>query len=99
MIVGGSTIRPERVDAAVLAELGDAMRRVTGRTGSPLADLLSGTPVDPDALTLEIGTAARQALLDSGVAEDDGRALTSPLRGHQMHGVVVLSDQIGRAHV
>ncbi|SCL39561.1 Methyltransferase domain-containing protein [Micromonospora pallida] len=93
MIVGGSTIQPERVDAAALRQLGDAMRKVVGRAEStPLADLLTGAPVDPDALTGEIGVAGRRALLDSGMAVDDGSAFSSPLRGHQLHGVVVLSD-------
>nr|ACN38364.1 putative sisomicin methyltransferase [Micromonospora inyonensis] len=93
MIVGGSTIQPERVDAAALRQLGDALRKVVGRAEpTPLADLLSGTPVDPDALTGEIGVEGRRVLLDSGMAVDDGATFSSPLRGHQMHGVVVLSD-------
>ncbi|MEV0329164.1 methyltransferase [Micromonospora echinospora] len=93
MIVGGSTIQPERVDAAALRQLGDAMRKVVGSADpTPLADLLSGTPVNPDELTREVGADGRQALLDSGMAVDDGTTFSSPLRGHQLHGVVVLSD-------
>ncbi|MEO3778258.1 class I SAM-dependent methyltransferase [Micromonospora sp. B11E3] len=93
MIVGGSTIQPERVDLAALRQLGDAMRKVVGGTeATPLANLLSGAPVDADELAGEIGADGRRALLDSGMAVDEGTSLTSPLRGHHLHGVVVLSD-------
>ncbi|WBB97030.1 class I SAM-dependent methyltransferase [Solwaraspora sp. WMMA2080] len=93
MIVGGSAIHPERADTAALQQLGDAMRKVIGGgRETPLADLLCGTAVDPDELAAEIGADCRRVLLDSGIALDDGRQLSSPLRGHQLHGVVVLTD-------
>lgn len=69
------------------------MRKVVGQPAlTPLSALLSGAPADPNDLAREVGAEGRLALLDSGVAIDDGTHFSSPLRGHQSHGVVVLTD-------
>jgi LmbE family N-acetylglucosaminyl deacetylase/SAM-dependent methyltransferase len=91
--VGGSTIRPDRADSAIMLQLGTHFREATQRAErSPLLDLLSGRTVGPDQLAAAVGTQGRKALLDSGVAMDDGHGLSSELRGHLLHQVVVLSD-------
>lgn len=93
MIVGGSTIQPDRVDRVALWELGGQIREMTVRPEyAPLARLLSGEAVKPDDLAAAVGVAGCRALVECGIAADDGDALSSPLRGHRLHGVVVLTD-------
>lgn len=92
MTIGGSPVRPDRADRAVLRQLGDQFRGALAQAAPPvLVDLLGGGAVDPGELDRVVGPAGRQAIVDCGIAAGDGR-LTSPLRGHALHGVVVLAD-------
>lgn len=93
MTVGGSTIQANAVDPTALHKLGEDLRTAFGHAErTPLAALLEGAPVSPDDLARAVGADGLKVLVASGIAVDDGRSFTSPLRGHHLHGVLVLSD-------